>query len=44
MQVEFGDQRFTNSHCFSFLHFLIHVRVVVMKVGGERELILEQKV
>lgn len=44
MQVEFGDQRLTNSHCFSFLNFLIHVRVVVMKAGGERELILEQKV
>lgn len=44
MQVEFGDQRFTNSHCLSFLHFLIHVRVVVMKAGGECELVLEQKV
>lgn len=44
MQVEFGDQRFTNGHCLSFLHFLIYVRVVVMKAGGECELILEQKV
>lgn len=44
MQVEFGDQRFPNSHCLSFLHFLIHVRVVVMKAGGKCELILEQKV
>lgn len=44
MQIEFGDQRFTNGHCLSFLHFFIHVRVVVMEAGGECELILEQKV
>lgn len=44
MQIEFGDQRFTNGHCLSFLHFFIHVRVVVMEAGGECELILEQRV
>lgn len=44
MQVEFGDQRFTNGHCLSFLHFFVHVRVVVMKAGGECELSLERKV
>lgn len=43
MQVEFGDQRFPNSHCLPFLHFLIHVRVVVMKTGGECELSLLKK-
>lgn len=43
MQVEFGDQRFTNSNCLPFLHFLIHLRVVVMKTGGERELSLLKK-
>lgn len=40
MQVEFGDQWFANGHCLSFLHFFIHVRVVVMKTDGECELSL----
>lgn len=43
VQVELGNQWFTNGHCLSFLHFLIHVSVAVVKAGSEGELALETK-